>query len=185
MIVGLSGFARSGKDSFYKMSRDLFLSKGKSSIKYAFADSLKEECYDFLLKNTGISSFTDSDNEKEIIRPFLVTYGTDVRRRMNPECWIEKVKSKIENEKNKSNYEFITDVRYENEASWVISQGGFNIYISRANGKPANSEEKKNDDILRGKCKYSFRWNNFTDMEKGGPISLVSKFWESINYGYG
>ena len=113
-IIGISGLARSGKDTLYSLLSEKLKDKGLSSTRIAFADELKEECNDFLLKNVGISAFTEKNSEKEIIRPFLVCYGSKVRRRLNENCWIEKVSRRLELI-NKTNYVFITDVRYENE----------------------------------------------------------------------
>ena len=58
-VVGISGLARSGKDSFYFFAKDKLKEKGINSCRMAFADELKNECDDFLKDNLGISSFTE------------------------------------------------------------------------------------------------------------------------------
>ena len=184
MIIGLSGYARSGKDSFYLLTKDIFSSLQKKTSKYAFADSLKSELDNLLKSNLGISAFTENKIEKGLIRPLLVTYGTDLRRKINPNCWIEKVESKLKTAIDDFEYIFISDVRYQNESDWIISRGGFNIYIERDGCGPANQEEEKNDEFLHKKCKYSFKWSDFTSMEKGEPSVMVGDFWKKINYGY-
>ena len=112
-IIGISGLARSGKDTLFKFLSEKLKINNISSKRLAFADELKEECDDFLKKNIDISAFTEKNEEKEIIRPFLVCYGTKVRRRLNKNCWIDRLSSKLE--ATNQDYVFITDVRYEHE----------------------------------------------------------------------
>ena len=104
-IIGVTGFARSGKDTFYQESSKL-LSRA-NCFRYAFADALKQESDDFLKKNVGISAFTEDSEDKELIRPFLVTYGTELRRKLNPNCWISKVEEMIEQNHKSSDKNFI------------------------------------------------------------------------------
>mgnify|MGYP003326149020 CR=1 FL=1 len=104
-IIGVTGFARSGKDTFYNYSTKA-LNRAKC-YRYAFADALKEECDSFLQANLGISAFTEEAQEKELIRPFLVTYGTEIRRKLDPFCWIKKVEASIEENHPASDKNFI------------------------------------------------------------------------------
>ena len=71
-VIGISGLARSGKDTLFQFLSGKLKEDNISSKRLAFADELKEECDDFLKKNIGISAFTEKNSEKEIIRPFLV-----------------------------------------------------------------------------------------------------------------
>ena len=82
-LVGISGLARSGKDSIYLKCEPILKNMGYSVKRVAFADCLKSECDELLSKYTGISAFTENTEEKEIIRPLLVTYGTHIRRKLN------------------------------------------------------------------------------------------------------
>ena len=166
-IIGLCGAARSGKDSFYTFSKEIFKSNGIVTARLAFADELKRECSKFLEDNTNISPFTEDPKEKEIIRPFLVTYGTHVRRRLNPNCWIAKVNAKAKNLILEGVVPVVTDVRYPNEADWIHSLGGKIIHISRSGTEPINKEEKENDPILKSKSDEALRWETF-----GNSITL-------------
>ena len=98
MIIGISGVARSGKDSLANNFVDIFKKIGIKAKRYAFADELKREVRSFLKKNTGLDSFTQNDDEKKIIRPFLVAYGTSVRRTLNKDCWIQTLESYLKND---------------------------------------------------------------------------------------
>ena len=170
LLLGLSGVARSGKDTFFSFIEE----EGVKCKRIAFADELKQECLRFLLDNTGISAFTEDPEEKEIIRPFLVTYGTHIRRKLNPYCWIDKVNNKAKNLISSSILPVITDVRYENEAKWVHDMGGKLIHVSRTEGNnninPSNREEEENDPILIKKADAHVNWPTYSSLEMCRPV---------------
>ena len=95
-LIGICGLARCGKDSLFNLSKPFFDSAGKKYKRYAFADSLKQEADELLSKYVGISAFTEDTSQKQIIRPFLVTYGTHVRRKLNKNCWVDKIKDDVQ-----------------------------------------------------------------------------------------
>ena len=161
-IIGISGLARSGKDSFYELSKPYLENNKIRHERIAFADELKSECDPFLKKNVGISAFTNDNKEKEIIRPLLVTYGTHIRRKLNPRCWIEKIEPKLKNSKDKDVF-FITDVRFKNEIDWVHDMGGLSIHITRQGIFPPNEDEKQNDPILKKTSKAKISWGNLSE----------------------
>ena len=66
-LIGVTGFATSGKDTLYTICRNN-LPNSFNTKRYAFADELKAECDSFLLENVGISAFTSDPYEKEIIK---------------------------------------------------------------------------------------------------------------------
>jgi hypothetical protein len=79
-----------------------------------------------------------------------VTYGSHLRRKINKQCWVEKVEAKILKMTDPNTTVFITDVRYRNEMEWIKNtMGGKNIYIKRDGVMPANDEETINDPTLR------------------------------------
>lgn len=160
-IIGISGYARSGKDTFYSRSALHLKSRKLDAVRYAFADALKEELDVLLKEHVGISAFSEKDKEKEIIRPLLVTYGTELRRKLNPNCWIEKIQDRVLSDAEQGKYVFITDVRFENEAQWVKSQGGKMVYIEREDIKPANSEESIQNIRMKKYIDYKIYWETF------------------------
>ena len=178
MIIGISGVARSGKDTLANNFVKIFKSLGIKAKRQALADELKKEVRHFLKKNTGLDSFTQRDDEKKIIRPFLVAYGTNIRRELNKNCWIENLTKKLKN----NEITIISDVRYENEADW-IQENGFLIHIARLDKennliKPANTQELENDPILQSKANVSFVWQTVEENEdKNNPFSLSEYSW--------
>lgn len=163
-IVGITGLARSGKDSFYNLSKPIIESLNQKHARYAFADALKEESDELLSKYVGISAFTEDNSEKEIIRPFLVTYGTHIRRKLDPNCWIEKIHEKIKQNPNKDSWVFVTDVRYQNEIEWIHKLNGKAIHITREGNVAPNQEELDNDPILKAHSDWQLSWKDF-DLE--------------------
>ena len=161
MLIGITGYARSGKDTLYERSKIFLEKEGKKVIRFAFADALKHECDDFLKKNVGISAFTEDSKEKEIIRPFLVTYGTGIRRKLDQNCWIKSIQDKVVSKLNEGFYVFITDVRFKNEAEWVSINGGLITHVTREGVKPANHEEHKQYHFYKPFINYHIKWDTF------------------------
>lgn len=160
-LIGVSGFARSGKDTFFERSKLLLEKNGKKAVRVAFADALKSECDELLSKYTGISAFTEEDKDKELIRPLLVTYGTHIRRALNQNCWIEKVQPQVIEYLNSDHYVFVTDVRFKNEAQWIKMNGGIVVNVSREGVKPANHEEHKQYHRMKGIIGYNLFWPTY------------------------
>lgn len=178
-VIGISGLARAGKDSFFELCKKELDSKGIKCKRYAFADALKHECDDFLKTNTGISSFTEDDSEKKIIRPFLVTYGSEVRRKLDPDCWVKKLNELLSQDTD-SEYAFITDARYLNEVNWIHSKGGSSVYINRLGNKAPNEEELKNDPITRKACKHELSWDDFSNLNNLEIKNLTNTILKEI-----
>lgn len=181
-MIGISGPARAGKDTLFEVLDEIFETVDLTRL--AFADALKTECDDFLKTHTGISAFTSDDSEKEIIRPFLVAYGSNVRRKINPNCWIECIERAIMGNKKDTIY-VLTDVRYPNELDWIESQGGLSIHVSRDGVLPANSEEEANDPILKSRSNLrisvpTFQQNYFNQCKKTIQKKIPRKLITSL-----
>jgi hypothetical protein len=162
-IIAIAGHARSGKDSLYGLISKL--SPGKTVIRLAFADVLKNEVDSFLKETTGISSWTTDTNEKSIIRPFLVFWGTEFRRQHDPAYWIHRLEERMKEILNEivmfsSDVTFvITDLRFENEYHWVKERGGTTLYLDRIleDGsllQAPNPYELENNAILKEKADH-------------------------------
>jgi hypothetical protein len=160
-LIGVSGFARSGKDTFFERSKLLLEEHGKKAVRVAFADALKSECDELLSKYTNLSAFTEEDSEKEIVRPLLVTYGTQIRRKLNENCWIEKVQPQVIDYLKSDYYVFVTDVRFKNEAKWITMNGGILVNVARENIQPANHEERRQLHLMKSLINYDIFWPTY------------------------
>jgi len=160
-LIGLTAFARSGKDTFYNFASVSLDGSGSCATRMAFADVLKKECDSLTLPYAGISSFTTVPREKELIRPLLVAYGTHLRRRLNPNCWIDKIKTAVNQSLKKGGYVFITDVRFENEAQWIKSEGGVLVRIVHQGVGAANPDEEEQSPLICPLVDFSVEWPTY------------------------
>lgn len=165
-IIGISGAARSGKDTLGDNFASILKEWGIKCQKQSFANQLKIETDDFLKKTIGISAFTQKDEEKSIIRPLLVTWGTHVRRKIDPDVWIKLVEKSL----LPDTVTIITDVRFDNELQWVKDMGGYSVFVDRYTPQgslvpPANQDEQEHTINLRSKCNHSFVWDTIANEE--------------------
>jgi hypothetical protein len=122
IVLGIGGLARSGKDTFVRVSQKVLEQNGYSSTKMAFADELKNDLDTFLIDKYGISAWTDKTEEKTIIRPFLVAHGCGKRIQTEGKYWVDKIDQQIKKlfESGKSaDVIFISDCRFPNEVDWL------------------------------------------------------------------
>lgn len=130
ILIGLSGKAQNGKDTFADMITEVY----PSSRKYAFADDLKAYCklhHEELFKIYPHVPRTRKDDPVYGYTAMLQHIGTNITRTKNPNHWIDIVKKKID--KDNSFVSIVTDVRFPNEADWIKSEGGFLINLIRLN----------------------------------------------------
>jgi len=123
IVIGVGGFARSGKDTFVKVARKILSENGYTSEKLAFADVLKIEIGPFLKQYYGVDVWTDDSSEKKLIRPLLVAHGCQKRIQTNGIYWVDKVEEQIQRIVSVCDVSkhviFISDCRFPNEVSWV------------------------------------------------------------------
>jgi hypothetical protein len=173
-VLGITGAARSGKDTFCKLVKDFLKTKTIISRRLAFADVLKAELDPFIFNNFGFSVFTNDPAKKKIIRPLMVAYGCAKRELSNNKYWIEKIETIIDKTEkdflNGSNYVYIvTDVRFcdspTDEVFWLknwMNGKLINLELILEDGsvlEGANDEEKKRIPILKSHADYQFSWN--------------------------
>lgn len=158
-IISISGNARSGKDTLARNMSDILGDIGIKTKIVSFANELKESVNNFLLEQTGISAFTEDDEEKKIIRPFLVCWGTDVIRKIDDNTWINKLQENLCSD----SVNIITDLRFANELKWVQENEGLSVFIDRDGIKPANEYEKTNNLLLKDCVDLNFTFGNFED----------------------
>lgn len=121
-IVGLCGYARSGKDTLGSV-----LVERLNFRRISFADMLKKDLNEHMkipvfndLQEKGINidfSLIDFENPptieiKEILRPYMIWYGEEMKKINGIHHWTNRALSQIEDTDNKI---VITDVRRVNE----------------------------------------------------------------------
>jgi hypothetical protein len=136
-IIGLVGFKQSGKSTAAS-----YLENKYGFVKHNFKDALvaeiKQNFPDLLTEianvyyHEGIQSIEHLFTVKPpLMRTLMQNYGTEVRRKENPDYWVDQWTKKFL-ELERVVYRFVTDdVRFVNEASRVKGQGGIIIRIIR------------------------------------------------------
>lgn len=128
-IIGLSGKKLSGKDTIYRVARDIFTEQNaKSRVgRVAFGDALKAEVSEI----TGFRTDYIEDN-KERFRSLLQVWGTEFRREFHGhDYWIQKMGDILTSSEPHYDMIFITDVRFKNEAEYIKEMGGQVIRVVR------------------------------------------------------
>jgi hypothetical protein len=178
-IIAIGGNARSGKDTLGKHLVSILAEYGIKAKTYSFADQLKKETDSFLKETLGISAFTEIDDEKNIIRPFLVFWGTEIRRKLDDLVWVNQVENSIRS----NEVAIITDLRFPNELKWVRDNDGQVLFVSRIDQQgemiqPANEYESDNNSIIAADADNNFTW--FTSSNEEILKSLANEVLDSI-----
>ena len=140
MIVGLCGYAKSGKDTIAEALG--------THDRVAFADALKIEVA-VMLQAIGIHVDFNNPVDKEEWRDLLVFWGRK-RREQDKDYWIKQMFLRNAHLfHGKNSQVIITDVRYPNEAKWVLNKNGLVIYVSRPDVWPNNDEERTSIQLIQ------------------------------------
>lgn len=136
VIVGLMGKKRSGKDTFAAR-----LVEYHGFTRLAFADALKNALIDTdpMLDTIGFSSLRLSElveiagweraKESPEVRRLLQNFGVAVRNHVGESSWVRAVHRQAV---QIAGPVVVTDVRFPNEADWVLGQQGSLVRILRA-----------------------------------------------------
>ena len=190
-IIGISGVAGAGKDTFYDL-----LSQSIPCHKYSLADELKKEVSQWSRMHYGIDSEFCSREEKETIRPFLVFHGTTKRHASKGRHWINKLSNSMVKDKVEG-FKVVTDIRYDeyenDEVSWLKNElNGILVHVSQFEYRrkeawvpsgetgtlikkfkdPINSEEARNEPRLKEKSDYQIEW----EFIKNGQIDMLQSY---------
>jgi len=145
-IIGLCGPARVGKDTLAGVLVDL------EWRRVAFADALKSDVLRMLIQayqRLGLPyahrptySWLNAPERKEVLRPLLVEYGRAMRS-IDPLYWVNRAERDYMTDVDSpgGHYYVVTDVRYDNECTWIRRNGGVTVGLTRTGYGPANEEE--------------------------------------------
>jgi hypothetical protein len=125
-LIGIAGLARSGKDTAGK-----YLAKSLGLETYALASPIKKIVNDMF----GWDERHSDGELKEIGDPVwgfsprkaYQLFGTEFGRALRDDMWTKMA----ENKAKELGGLIVTDVRFENEASWIRSSGGIVIHVHR------------------------------------------------------
>ena len=161
-IIGIAGNARSGKDTVGALIKDIAEKEGKQVALVSFAAALRDELNSFCLEKLGISSYTTDDEEKKIIRPLLVCWGTEIRRATDDNYWVKALDATMNDDET---LYIITDMRFVNEYDFIKANLGTTIYLERGTIFPANHYERTNNALLKNMVDFVWEMPTTRDME--------------------
>lgn len=194
MIIGITGLARSGKDTLCQLLIEQLKRQDKIGERFALADALKSDIDPFLTEKIGISAFTQNSGEKDIIRPLLVAYGKAMRLKSEGTYWTSQLTCPVKVSEDLGHVPIVTDVRYqfykEDEYTWIANKlKGTLVHVSRysideATGKkifvePPNADEAQFDPIMKELAHYRIEWPT---TENFGSLKIyVEDFLKFLN----
>lgn len=138
MLIGLSGYARSGKDTVAEL---LCLNYGYKRV--SFADPMRQALYVLSPKLDNIvrlSEYVDDygwdvAKQNQEVRRLLQVFGTEVGRKMfGLDFWIDIALKDLSGDTQV----VISDVRFPNEADAIAKLGGSMWRINRKNHSAVN-----------------------------------------------
>jgi len=128
MIIGLSGYAQSGKDTVAN-----YLVTNKGFTRVAFADPIKELLYEMnpiideqnavTLQNLVDNVSWEGAKLYPEVRSLLQNLGMGGRKVFNRNFWIDVALEYAQNNSHEGPY-VVTDVRFKNEAKRIKNMGG-------------------------------------------------------------
>lgn len=145
-IIGLTGYARSGKDVSGKIITDLL-----GHTRFAFADPIRESllildpfvCGSVRLSEALAMSGGDWDVLKKNeafgveVRRLMQAFGTEVGRTLfGYDVWVDQMDRRVRDAGVDA--VVVTDVRFTNEAEWILTRGGWIIEVTRPGVGPVN-----------------------------------------------
>lgn len=167
VLIGLIGYAGSGKDYAADLIEDMVATDNVG--KYKFADPLKSFCrkvFNWTEDHTDGDLKEVPDDNGVIPRIAMQKLGAEWGRELNKDVWVEYTLNKIwrdvnawEVERNKTGWRgskvdlaLVTDVRFTNEAIAIKRMGGYLIFLASGGSNTAfreHSSERSVDDTLQ------------------------------------
>jgi len=150
-IIAFTGSAGSGKDLTAEIMTKQMITRDPNvrirtlsfaaPIKLAVACLLDCDVADFDNREFKEGSLLDSYGLKTSPRQLMQLLGDDYARQMiDDQIWIKLAQRRFNSAvEQKADFLFITDLRYENEADWVIENAGTILYIDRPDAAPIAS----------------------------------------------
>jgi len=139
-LIGIYGYARSGKDTIGE-----HVVVNYDHKRYAFADPLKKACCEMF--GITMNHFNNPELKEKVIpfwgfspRRMAQLLGTEGGRNLfRDDIWIKRAELELLkcDEEGHHTGMIITDMRFENELNWVKARGGCLIKVTRPGVKGA------------------------------------------------
>ena len=163
--IGISGAGFVGKDTLCTALIQTFgdFFKLKSVRRSIAGDKVRNDLESLVSEKFGIDIQTPTNEQKTLLRPFMVSYGRIQRELTDGRYFIDKFEPS-------GFIDIIPDIRYaeyeKDELYWIKEEKkGFLIYMERDGILPANIYEEENNKLIKEKADYFLDWPNFSENE--------------------
>ena len=161
-VIGISGKIGTGKSTLADYVEQAFREQGEYVMRLAFAELLRREAADHFNFPVDLT-YTQSGKSETIMHPglpngymtvreILQWWGTDVRRVQDPAYWTKKMDMLLFNNGKKAKSSailLVDDVRFANEARWVLEKGGVLVRLHPYEGwQPGENAGHKSETDL-------------------------------------
>lgn len=160
MLIGISGKKQSGKDTSYRIIKQLCMFSPHHVVQYAFADGVKEFAQEYF----GIDR---CEEDKESVRFIWQGIGQLMREEVDKEYWIKREVDAYEEHKAKHwapdwFIGVIADVRYKNEAEYLMSHNYPVVRVVREN---SDSEDSHPSEVELDSVEFDYKIYNTGDLD--------------------
>lgn len=184
-IIGISGYARSGKDTLADALLSNFCHRNVCASKFKFANILKKAISRSLeIVELPFSVDTENTDDKTAIRPLMVEFAKFCRGR-DKDIFAKRTVDQVERMFRIGNQvAIVPDLRYENEGALLhecAKRNGFGYHqidIERKGTYAANQEELDSIEALLD-ASYKEAWFygiSFTDRDISGINDWAASF---------
>lgn len=146
-IIGLHGYAGSGKDTIAKHLQTYYNTQFRS---IAFADAIRamlkagfpvltDAHFERPLKNAPLHEF-GGKSPRDLMKPLGTEWG---RESVWQDLWIKRIHQQVFDYLGSGFNVLVTDVRFENEAEWVRNGGGVIWHIDRKQGVETHNHKSE------------------------------------------
>lgn len=202
-IVGVSGLAKSGKNSFCNLVEEELFKTGVRAVQLSFAFQLRKDL-DPLGYQHGFDVWTQG-KEKEKIRPLLTWWGDFKRSRTKGRYFIDALDKQVKEFSSHSSVFLVSDLRFAQYAGYdevnYCKDNGVVVHISKYTlpnpndptikwfDTPPNKLEAENDPKIKYLADYVIEWESVEgDIEQLRSYAInfvdwlyrVNKFQESL-----
>jgi hypothetical protein len=174
-ILLVSGYARSGKDTFCKILSEM----NNNFVIYAFAYELKRKIQPIIYE-MGIDVFNPTNEQKKIIRNIMISYGC-AWREIDINHWVKIVNDQID-DRAKCLIPIISDNRFISETEFFFNKYGRQnvilVEISRENMPTPPEEELKNQKLVSEIANEKIDWPTVEDGDLTKLRPIVEQFYQ-------
>jgi len=184
-MIGISGLARSGKDTLAKYLSEVMLEDiGVRPMVYSFADKIKWHLRDVIRDQYEINPYTEDTEEKKIIRDILVCHGETMKKIHGKTIWADLMFKNLNKGKTK-HFPIIPDVRFDFEVKYIQEKGGQVIHISKIGNIPPNKIEEENDPLCKECADIQHTWGVYAPDQMDNCKDHASILWQILKQGNG